>query len=234
MDCLHNFGLQWDGEVYYQSQHSADYAQAIKVLQAREQLYTCTCTRQQLSEHPGVYPGFCRDKALKTADAALRIISADVDISFTDRCQGEICENPARQHGDFVIKRRDGIYAYQLAVVVDDYQQQVNHIVRGYDLLDSTPKQIFLQHLLGFPTPEYLHVPIIVNQQREKLSKQTLAEAADTRQPAATLWRLLELLKQNPPASLRTASVSQILDWGVAHWRPEALQKIRAIQSVID
>ena len=117
---------------------------------------------------------------------------------------------------------------------MDDHAQQVSQVVRGFDLLDSTPKQIYLQNLLGYPSPEYLHVPVIVDQQGNKLSKQTCAEAVDSGRPAQTLFLLLNLLKQNPPAKLRHASKQDILDWAVAHWQPQHLKKIRAIKQIID
>lgn len=137
------------------------------------------------------------------------------------------------QHGDFIIKRKDGIFAYQFAVIVDDHAQQVSHVVRGFDLLDSTPKQIYLQNLLDYPSPEYLHVPLIIDRQGNKLSKQTCAQAVDGDRPAQTLFLLLNLLKQEPPANLRTAAIRDIIDWAVAHWQPQQLKKIHAIQESI-
>lgn len=135
----------------------------------------------------------------------------------------------ARELGDFVLQRKDNIVAYQLAVVIDDYRQQVSHVVRGYDLLDSTPRQIYIHRLLGYPQPDYMHVPLIVDEQGYKLSKQTHAHAVDTTKPAQTLFRVLQLLKQNPPSQLQKARVEEILEWAIAHWRPQQLKKVRAI-----
>ena len=228
LHCLEAFGLHWDGEVYYQSQHLSAYAEAITELQNR--VYACSCSRKVLQDYPSVYPGFCRNKLLDIQEHALRIKTTDSQICFTDRIQGTISVNMASCHGDFVIKRRDGVIAYQLAVVVDDHLQQVTQVVRGADLLDSTVKQIYLQQLLGFQSPKYLHVPVIIDHQGEKLSKQTRAQAIDHNQPPAALFLLLQLLKQNPPPWLRTASLAEIIAWGIAHWQPQQLSNILTIE----
>jgi glutamyl-Q tRNA(Asp) synthetase len=222
LNCLEAFGLDWDGEIYYESQHISAYYDAIAEIQ--NQLYACNCSRKILQDYPGVYPGFCRNKQQPKQQAyALRVKAPDSEIRFTDRTQGIISTNLARSHGDFIIKRRDAIIAYQLAVVIDDHLQAVTHIVRGADLLDSTAKQIYLQQLLKLPQSEYLHVPVIVDQHGEKLSKQTRAQAIDHSQPHATLFLLLQLLKQNPPPELCSASTQEIISWGVAHWQPQNL-----------
>lgn len=232
MDCLQAFGLQWDGEIYHQSRNTERYAEALARLAQQQSVYNCLCSRKELMAYPGVYPGFCRDLSLTGAEAlAVRIKSIADDICFTDRLQNIQRENLARQHGDFIIKRRDGITAYQLAVVVDDHAQQVNQIVRGVDLLGETCKQLFLQRLLAFPAPEYMHLPIIVDQHGNKLSKQTGATAVDYRHPGPTLFLLLELLKQNPPLKLSGAEVRDIVDWGVEHWRPQLLKGLRMVSS---
>jgi glutamyl-Q tRNA(Asp) synthetase len=228
LSCLETFGLHWDGEVAYQSQHLNAYDQALEQLQG--QAYACTCSRKILQEYFGVYPGFCRNKQPDEPEYALRIKTDNSIICFIDRIQGAMSVNMADEHGDFIVKRRDGVIAYQLAVVVDDHLQGVNQVVRGADLLDSTAKQMYLQQLLGFLPPEYQHVPIIVNQQGEKLSKQTRAQAINGSQPPATLFLLLQLLKQNPPTSLRKAAVDEIIAWGIAHWQPLHLYKTLAIQ----
>jgi glutamyl-Q tRNA(Asp) synthetase len=236
LDCLEAYGLHWDGEVYYQSRHLAYYAAAIELLQPH--LYGCVCSRKQLADYPQLYPGFCRErprpKPWSTAEQehAIRIKCQPALIAFTDGIQGEIVQNMALQHGDFIIKRKDGIIAYQLAVVVDDHNQQINRIVRGYDLLDSTPKQIFLQRLLGYAQPTYQHVPIIIDQQGHKLSKQTGAQAVDLRQTATTLYLLLCLLNQQPPANLRSASVADILQWGIEHWQTQPLIGLHSVPAL--
>ncbi len=234
LDCLQRFGLHWDGEIYYQSQHVDAYLNAIGHLQQQEKIYACACSRKRLAAFPGVYPGFCRN--LRHPDDpqhALRVKTTHEEICFVDRLEGPTRENLARQHGDFIIKRKDGIIAYQLAVVVDDHIQQVNQVVRGFDLLDSTGRQVFLHHLLDYPLPEYMHVPIIVDCHGDKLSKQTCAQAVDISRPAATLFLLLQWLKQNPPDNLRHATVDEMLHWAIAHWQPQSLKKIRAIEQAI-
>uniref|UniRef100_UPI003989312A glutamate--tRNA ligase family protein n=1 Tax=Methyloglobulus sp. TaxID=2518622 RepID=UPI003989312A len=150
-------------------------------------------------------------------------------LSFQDELQGLNCHNLARLHGDFILKRKDRIIAYQFAVVVDDALQKVNHVVRGCDLLEETPKQIYLQKILALPTPAYMHVPVLVDRYGHKLSKQTLATTVDTQSANKTLFDLLKLLMQNPPDKLKGVSVGEILDWAIAHWQPAALALCRAI-----
>jgi len=143
--------------------------------------------------------------------------------------QGPVSHNIAEQDGDFIVKRKDRIIAYQFAVVIDDDLQHVNQIVRGFDLLDETPKQIYLQQLLGLDTPGYLHVPIIVDEQGYKLSKQTQAMAVDFTLPERVIFELLTLLKQNPPLELREAPVTELLSWAVEYWNPALLESVRAV-----
>lgn len=230
MRCLEGFELDWDGEIYYQSQHIDLYLTAIEQLQQQQSLYHCHCSRKQLADNPTIYPGFCRQQPpVSPLNCALRVKSFNQNLVFNDRLQGEISENIAKQHGDFIIQRKDGIIAYQLAVVIDDHQQGVNHVVRGYDLLDSTAKQICLHQLLGYQPPSYMHVPIIVDQQGQKLSKQSFAQAVDDSNRSQTLWQLLNLLKQRPPQNLANASIKQILQWAIENWQPQQLTAITLI-----
>jgi glutamyl-Q tRNA(Asp) synthetase len=150
-------------------------------------------------------------------------------IEFDDALQGHIAQHLESEIGDFVVKRADGLYAYQLAVVVDDAYQNITHIVRGCDLLASTPRQIHLQRLLGLPTPAYMHLPVAVNAQGEKLSKQTLAPAISTDHAVATLISALDFLQQQPPAELRQGSVEEVLGWARENWQPERLKGCRQI-----
>lgn len=230
---LETFGLQWDGEVYYQSQHLDAYAEHLAYLDKNGLTYRCECSRKTLSEQafgdadsnkPNVYPGTCRNKLIaETTPHAIRIkVDAD-DLTFTDSLQGTLSHKLLQKDGDFILKRRDGIIAYQFAVVIDDYLQGINHVVRGCDLLEETPKQIYLQQILGFPTPAYMHVPVIVDQHGYKLSKQTLATAVDTKISNKTLFNLLVLLKQNPPDELYGVAVNELLYWGIANWQPDDL-----------
>ena len=150
-------------------------------------------------------------------------------IAFNDALQGHVKQRLESEIGDFVVKRADGLFAYQLAVVVDDAFQGITHVVRGADLLYSTPRQIHLQRLLGLPIPAYLHLPIAVNAQGEKLSKQTLAQPVEKHNVAATLFDTLVFLRQQPPAELQSNNVEQILHWAIANWRPEALLNCRQL-----
>jgi glutamyl-Q tRNA(Asp) synthetase len=234
LSTLEAYGLHWDGSVYYQSQHLDSYHGFLDELEQNQLTYRCNCSRKSLaeiypddspnSEH-NIYPGICRNKTIPANTThAIRLKTEPCTLSFHDELQGLISHNLTKQHGDFILKRKDGIIAYQFAVVVDDALQKINHVVRGCDLLEETPKQIYLQQLLGFPTPAYLHVPVIVDQNGYKLSKQTLATAVDTKAPNKTLFDLLVLLKQNPPDELDGASVNELLDWAIANWLPDALR----------
>ena len=150
-------------------------------------------------------------------------------VEFDDALQRHVVQHLASEIGDFVVKRADGLFAYQLAVVVDDAFQNITHVVRGADLLLSTPRQIYLQQLLGFAAPAYMHLPIAVNAQGEKLSKQTLAPAISADDVIATLIAVLEFLRQQPPAELRQGRVEEVLGWAVENWQPERLQECRQI-----
>lgn len=197
LECLAAFGMHWDGEVVWQSRRKALYEAAFARLGSHA--YACGCTRREIadsrigvaSDGAAVYPGTCRIGLApgKTARAyRLRVPEhASASISFEDRWMGRVTQNLAREVGDFVLKRADGFWAYQLAVVVDDADQGVTDVVRGADLLDSTPRQIYLQRLLGLSTPRYLHVPVVTNAAGEKLSKQTGALALDLMRPLEEL-----------------------------------------------
>lgn len=233
---LEHFGLHWDGSILYQSQNSEAYFHALESLELAGLLYPCTCSRQKLSQyrisHPGSlgYPGICRNKRMdRSKPHALRIKTSDTLITFEDTLQGKSSHQMAGQHGDFIVKRRDRIIAYQLAVVVDDRLQQITEVVRGFDLLESTPKQIYLQQQLAYDTPGYMHVPVITDLDGHKLSKQTFAREIDSTTPANVLFELLRLMDQKPPADLEQSGVGNILTWAVKNWNPDRLKNIRAI-----
>jgi len=235
IDTLQNYGLLWDGSVYYQSDHTQSYQQAIDKLSAQEQVYPCSCSRKTLSAlNSPVYPGTCRSIFHQKPPCSLRLKTEDLEIAFDDELQDQQIQNIASQHGDFIIKRKDNITAYQLAVVIDDQQQGVTHVVRGFDLLDSTIKQLYLYKLLGHPPPSYCHVPVIVDSAGNKLSKQKSAQAVSMQNPQKTLFLLLELLQQNPPSKLKKSPVDEIINWGIEHWHSAPLKKIRAINFKID
>lgn len=224
LNCLERFGLFWDDVVDYQSQHLQEYQRALESLINQGEVYGCCCNRKQLSEIAGPYPGFCRDRQLPlNSDVSLRIRCTNAVLTVSDGLQGCLNHDICQDDGDFVIRRKDGLYAYQLAVVVDDHRQGITHVVRGYDLLDSTPRQMYLQQRLGLKSPAYSHVPIVVDGNGHKLSKQTQAEAIHLDRPQNTLLWVLELLNQHPPVTLKGASIREILDWAIAHWHIERL-----------
>lgn len=233
---LEAYGFEWDGEVLYQSQRDRYYQDALHVLSARGLLYPCSCSRKEIADSAThgidglVYPGTCRDGLAPGKQArAWRIKVDEQPVFFHDAVQGEICQILARDIGDFVLKRADGLFAYQLAVVVDDHLQGITHIVRGADLLDSTPRQIFLQQALGYTTPHYLHVPVAANAAGEKFSKQTLAQPLDSRHRSEDLWQVLAFLGQSPPSELQQSSHTDIWQWAMQHWQPGSIPRQRAI-----
>ncbi|RDE18052.1 tRNA glutamyl-Q(34) synthetase GluQRS [Motiliproteus coralliicola] len=219
---LETFGFEWDGPVWYQSQRHPDYQQVLEQLIATGAAYGCDCSRSQiLLRKSRVYDGYCRQRQPIESDLplAIRLCVDDETIVFTDAIQGPQRQQLATEVGDFVIRRRDGLFAYQLAVVIDDAAQGVNQVVRGYDLLSSTARQIHLQQQLELPTPSYAHIPILVNAMGQKLSKQTYASAIDATNPGPSLYQALQLLGQQPPESLRQAQAHEILTWGCEHWQ---------------
>lgn len=226
---LERFGLGWDGPVVFQSQEFGAYQAALGQLDAAGLLYPCTCSRKTLAALPRVgghsrYPGNCRHANRDRREPhALRVIAHDADILLEDKLQGPQSWNPARDFGDFIVFRRDGIFAYHLATVMDDAQAGITEVLRGHDLLESTPLQVHLQGLLGLPTPVYLHIPIIIDRHGAKLSKQNLAAPVDGLEVSATLHGLLRLLGHPPPSELRQAPKEEILAWAVAAWDPARL-----------
>ena len=226
LNALEAFGFAWDGEVLRQTQRTAHYQAALDQLKAKGAVFPCVCTRQELSDSVMAvdggqrYPGTCRHGLPDGQTArAWRLAVTDESIACDDAIQGCVTQNLALDVGDFVLLRADGLFAYQLAVVVDDAGQGITHIVRGADLLASTPRQIYLQRCLGLPTPAYAHLPMVVNAAGEKLSKQTRAAPIDPAQPIPALIAALTLLGQAPPADLAGSSVADIWVWAIQHWK---------------
>ncbi|HEX5125834.1 MAG TPA: tRNA glutamyl-Q(34) synthetase GluQRS [Rhodocyclaceae bacterium] len=231
---LERFGFSWDGDVIWQSQRVDRYRAALDSLIVRGSVFPCVCSRKEIADSTLTrdgsrrYPGTCRDGLIATRSArAWRVRTEPGDIAFSDAIQGECHEDVFDDVGDFVVMRADGQFAYQLAVVVDDAEQGVTHVVRGADLLDSTPRQIFLQRLLGYMTPEYAHLPVAINASGEKLSKQTLAAPLDENNPVVALHAALVFLGQAPPSALMRASVNEVWTWAQAHWRLDRVPKQR-------
>jgi len=238
---LEAYGLLWDEEIVYQSHRADAYEEAFLRLKDTGLVYPCACSRKEIADSSLqrgdglVYPGTCRDGLAEGKYArAWRVCVNNSHIAFNDRIQGYIAQNLAKEVGDFVLYRADGLYAYQLAVVVDDAAQGVTNIVRGADLLLSTQRQIYLQNLLFLNTPAYMHLPVVVNAQGEKLSKQTLARPVETENAAATLFDALVLLRQQPPAELRLGSIDHILTWATSNWDIAPLMNCRQLASVMD
>nr|WP_314169075.1 tRNA glutamyl-Q(34) synthetase GluQRS [uncultured Neisseria sp.] len=223
---LEAFGFEWDGEVAYQSRRYALYEETLCRLQTAGLVYPCHCSRKdwQAGARRGadgfVYNGRCRHPGQRPApqgkQPAWRIRVPDRDIGFSDGIVGDYAQNLARDIGDFVLLRADGYWAYQLAVVADDAEQGVTHIVRGQDLLVSTPRQIYLQQCLGVPTPQYAHLPLLTNAQGQKWSKQTLAPVLDLNRREQLLRQVFRYLKL--PEAPETDRPAELLDWAVAHW----------------
>jgi glutamyl-Q tRNA(Asp) synthetase len=218
-------GFEWDGEVWFQSRRQERYREILEALRRRGDVYPCACTRRELADSAlapdgaHVYPGTCRGGLPpgKPARSYRLQVNAAV-IEYDDAIQGHIRQDLAAEVGDFVLLRADGYFAYQLAVVADDADQGVTQVVRGADLLASTPRQIFLQQRLGLPQPAYAHLPVAVNAAGEKLSKQTRAPAVDGRRPVPALFAVLEFLGQQPPAELRLGSIAALWTWARVHW----------------
>jgi glutamyl-Q tRNA(Asp) synthetase len=218
-------GFEWDGPVLTQSTRKTRYRAALADLEVRGWVYPCACTRRELADSAlardgaPIYPGTCR-AGLSPGKAAhawrLRVDAAEV--CFDDAVQGRRCQNLAREVGDFVLLRADGYFAYQLAVTVDDADQGVTHVVRGTDLIESTPRQIFLQRCLGLPTPAYAHLPVAMNATGEKLSKQTRAPPIDRGNPLPAMVGALRFLGQPAPPDLHHATTADFWRWAIRHW----------------
>lgn len=242
LSALEAFGFEWDGPVLWQSRRGEAYLQALEALRMRGLVYGCACSRREIADsatQPAidgglVYPGNCRaGLAPGQSPRAWRLRVEGTDICFDDRVQGEICQQLERDVGDFVLRRADGLFAYQLAVVVDDHFQGVSDVVRGADLLASTPRQLWLQRCLGYVQPVYAHLPVASNAAGEKLSKQTLAPALDIAQAGALLVAALRFLGQPVPADLAGAEVVEVWAWAMAHWSFAAIPRQRAIPLAI-
>ena len=242
---LEAYHLHWDGPVLYQRDRADAYMAALDQLQNQGDSFPCSCTRASIAaartkanqgiasnendnssgiNAPDIYPGTCRTGLpTGTTGRAIRLRVPNHTDIFADSLQGQI-ETPLQsQIGDFVVRRADGLFAYHLAVVVDDAEQQISEIVRGTDLLSSTPPQRYLQSCLGYPHPSYCHLPIVVNQQGQKLSKQTFAPAIDIHNPGPTLIKALNYLGLHPDTSLIGSPPNTLLSWATTQWD---LQKV--------
>jgi len=225
LTALDAYGMHWDEEIIYQSQRNKYYQAALDTLSHKNSTYHCACTRKEINKiNPStgsthIYPGTCKNGIPEGKTArSIRIRTNSTTISFDDCVQGTFAQNIANEVGDFIIKRADDLFAYQLAVVVDDEEQGITDIVRGSDMLDSTPRQIFLQQQLGYFTPRYTHIPLAINSGGQKLSKQTKAPAIKIDDPRPTLINALNFLHQQVPSELRDTDIETIWQWVIQNW----------------
>jgi glutamyl-Q tRNA(Asp) synthetase len=225
---LEAFALHWDGEVEFQSRRTALYAESLESLRSAGLTFECSCSRRELAELGETgYPGTCRSAPAHCGPTATRFrVNTEHVVSWTDRIQGN-CQYELTALGDPVIRRRDGVFAYQLAVVVDDAAQGVSDVVRGTDLLQSTAWQIELQNALKLPTPRYGHLPLIMEETQGKLAKSRGSLAIDPARASDQLATALGLLNHTPPAELQHSSPDALLAWATAHWSLDRFQGVK-------
>lgn len=224
---LERLGLHWDGEIHYQHSHNDRYRQGLESLRAAGWTFPCGCSRK---DYQGIYPGTCRQGIAPGKRARTRRMRVGNEcIAFDDAVQSECRQSLEDSVGDFVIRRADGIFAYHLAVVLDDADFRITEIVRGADLLDSTPRQIHLQRCLELSTPAYAHLPVAVNSSGQKLSKQTFAEPVAGKPAVDLLIAALDFLGQQPHSRLRHAKLDELWSWAIGNWRLDRVPRQRAI-----
>ncbi len=235
---LEAFALEWDGQPIYESRNTDAYHSALHALRATGRVFACSCSRKEIGkagitglEGP-IYPGTCRNglRPGRTGRSLRLRVDEGTRSGFDDALQGPISQDLATEVGDFVVYRSDGVFSYHLACVVGDAHQSITHIVRGADLIESTPRQIHLQKLLGLSTPSYLHLPVATNERGEKLSKQTRATPVDATRTAQTIYAVLSFLGQQPPPELARWSATDALQWAVDAWRRERIPHATDIQ----
>ena len=231
---LEHYGFEWDGDIILQSASTAAHELALQQLVDLGHAYPCGCSRRQLANVPRgplgpIYPGTCRN-GCELTDTAIRVRTDDQTIEFDDCLQGNYAQCLETESGDFVIRRRDGLIAYQLAVVVDDELEGITEVVRGIDLIDSTPRQIWLQRLLGYATPRYLHVPVVTHENGDKLSKLTGAPGIPWDNAPAVLVSALRALQQNPPNELAQSTLPKVWDWATQNWSLSGMRAVTAVQ----
>ncbi|ROR94106.1 tRNA glutamyl-Q(34) synthetase GluQRS [Raoultella terrigena] len=221
---LERYGLHWDGDVLWQSQRHEAYREHLAWLHEQGLCYYCTCTRARIHAVGGIYDGHCRDLRLPAQDAALRIRQTRPVLEFYDQLRGTLVADELLAREDFIIHRRDGLFAYNLAVVVDDRFQGVSEIVRGADLIEPTVRQISLYQHFGWQAPDYLHLPLALNAEGNKLSKQNHAPALPEGDPRPEIIRALMFLNQDVEQEWRALSIDDLLKQAVVNWKPEKIQ----------
>ena len=231
---LDRFGFEWNGPIIYQHQRSEIYLAALETLSEKGRLYPCACSRKEISKTSklGIYPGTCRQGLPHGRQArSLRLLTQAGELHFDDAIQGQCQFSIENEIGDFILKRADGLFAYQLAVAVDDALQNITQVVRGSDLLDSTSRQLYLQQQLGYASPSYAHHPIVLDQQGEKLSKQKLAPALDQKHISIQLYRALAFLGHTPPTDLLKADPQSLWQWAFENWSLANIPKQAALRA---
>jgi glutamyl-Q tRNA(Asp) synthetase len=225
---LEGFGFEWDEEVYYQSKRRNDYQEAVNDLIKQQYAYPCSCSRKSILKDTGqqqnqgniIYPGFCRNEPrVKSESYSIRLQCSDKPMRFNDIIQGQQETNLNKSVGDFILQRRDGCFSYHLASGIDDAEQKITEVVRGADLLNSTFCQLHVQHMLNIPSPHYCHLPIIVDNKGQKLSKQSHAAPINIRDSVQLLYKTLKFLGQMPPIHLIEANQKDIWCWAKKHWQ---------------
>jgi glutamyl-Q tRNA(Asp) synthetase len=226
---LEAFGLLWDGQVEHQSRRANLYTDALESLRAAGRTFECSCSRREFSTEDSGYPGTCREGPRKPGDTATRFrVDETETIAFDDRFQGPI-DLQMGKLGDVIVRRRDGVFAYQLAVVIDDALQGITDVVRGADLLDSTGWQILLQRALRLQTPRYGHLPLLLERTGDKLSKSRRSAALDPSRAGAEIRNVLLLLNLSPPAELARGAPTAMLEWATKAWRKEPPPLVREV-----
>ncbi|MFD2178752.1 tRNA glutamyl-Q(34) synthetase GluQRS [Veronia pacifica] len=220
---LEAYQLQWDRDVLYQSNRTEAYQHQIDQWLLSGEAYYCQCTRRQIKDSGGIYRGTCRHRVLGPDGSGVRLMIDSPVTTFSDLRHGDITLDKAMAAEDFIIKRRDGLFAYNLAVVLDDIYQGVTEVVRGADMIEPTGRQRALYHKLGAAPVSYLHLPLALNSKGHKLSKQNHAPAIDNRHPGPALEAALAFLELPVPVELSGASVSELLEWAVTNWQPMRL-----------
>lgn len=223
--CLEQHGLHWDDEVLYQSQRKQAYRDAISTLEDKQLTYACECTRKQIKLHGSYYSGTCREKSLSGVGNAIRFRNQGSVTKLVDQNLGEILADPLATAEDFIIKRKDGHYAYHLAAVVDDLYQNITEVVRGADLLQPTLCQIALYQVLNESAPDFLHLPVISTETGMKLSKQNHAHAIKPEAAALNLANAMTFLGLHPPKEINTTCVTELLNWAITNWSLDKVSK---------
>lgn len=235
IETLETYGFEWDSEIIYQSERSKYYQDALDSISQHS--YPCSCTRKDLKALSTEmtfgynYPGLCREgqQNLSVKNPSIRLLTHNKNICFQDQCQSDtFCQNIEADIGDFILKRRGDLFAYQLAVVVDDHLQGINHVVRGADLFDNTPRQIYLQQLLQYQTPEYLHFPVATTEDGRKLSKQNRSPEISSKDSLSSMRHLLSALRflgQNPPNIDEFLNLDDVWKWSMINWNIDKIPK---------